>query len=160
MYCELCGREISWGYLIEIEGAKVIACADCADRGVIIRKVRAPREDEQRRRKTVEKSEEEPELVLVDDYAERIRAALQEKGLTVEALAKRVNESPHYIERIVDGDLKPTEKLARRLEKLLGITLFEAISEEDELPVSEDEGEDTGEITLGDVVKIRVVKKR
>ncbi len=159
MYCELCGREISWGYLIEIEGAKVVACPDCADRGVIIRKVYSPREDQPRARRQVKREEGEKEVVLVDDYARRIRFALEEHGMSVEDLAHRLNESPHYIERIVDGDLKPTEKLARRIEKLLGIELFEEIEEEDELEIPE-EDETAGEITLGDVVKIRVVKKK
>lgn len=158
MHCEICGREISWGYLVEIEGAKLVACADCAERGVIIRKVWS--RTEPRKRRIGEASDaEEKEVVLVEDYGRRIREARERAGLTVEELAKKLHVREGYLHKVEESELTPTDDLARRLEKILHITLFEEISEDDaELAITE-EGVGTG-LTLGDVVKLTWRRKK
>ncbi len=151
MHCEICGREISWGYLIEIEGARLVACADCAERGVIIRKVwDRPLAD--RKKKTVSTDEEKKEVVLVEDYGQRIREGRERVGMTLEELAKRLHVREGYLHKVEEEELVPTDDLAKKLEKALHIKLFEEISEDEvQLPVADEEG--TG-LTLGDVVKL------
>jgi putative transcription factor len=158
MHCEICGKEIRWGYLVEIEGAKLIACPSCAERGRIIRKVydreMVPRRT---RKESKEDAEEGAEKVLVRDYGKRIREAREAKGITREELAKKLHIKEGYLHKIEEGELTPTDDVAKKLEKTLGIQLYEEVKEDTaELPV---EPEEEPKITLGDVVKIRWVKK-
>lgn len=125
-----------------------MACAECAERGVIIRKVR---EHSETRKRVPRQEGEEKEVVLVDDYGRRIREGRERLGMSIEDLAKRLRVREGYLHKIEEGELTPTDGLARKLEKLLGIQLFEEISEDEvELPLDE-EG---ATITLGDVVKL------
>ena len=158
MHCEICGREIESGYLVEIEGARLVACSGCAERGVIIRRVREG-SGHRRERRRGEQSSEEKEVVLVADYGRRIREARERAGLSVEELAKRLRIPETYLRRVEEGELTPTDDLARRLEKLLKVTLFEEIDEEvGEFSTVED-GSASG-LTLGDVVRLSWGKKR
>jgi len=150
MHCEICGREISWGYLVEIEGARLVACAECAERGVIIRRISdRPRDKKAPRRR--EEGTGEKEFVLVQDYGRRIRSARQGSGMTLEELAKKLHVREGYLRKIEDEELVPTDDLARRLEKILGVQLFEEVEEEEEM--FEPQGDSPG-LTLGDVVKL------
>ena len=156
MHCEICGREISWGYLVEIEGARLVACADCAERGVIIRKV-WDRPAESRKKRARSDQKEEKEIVLVQDYGRRIREGRERAGLTLEELAKRLHVREGYLHKVEEGELTPTDDLARKLEKVLHINLFEEISEDEvDIPFT-DEG--SAGLTLGDVVKLSWRKK-
>ncbi len=150
MHCELCGREIRRGYLIRIEGATLIACSDCAERGEIIR----PIYEEERPRTGGERraaAEEERVLVLVEDYGRKIREARERAGMDVKTLAQRLGVKETTLRKIEEGKLTPPDDVARRLERLLGITLYEEIVVE--YRGGEEEEEPT--LTLGDVVKLR-----
>jgi len=156
MHCEICGREISWGYLVEIEGARLVACADCAERGVIIRKV-WDRPSESKKKVARSDRKEEKEIVLVQDYGRRIREGRERAGLTLGELAKRLHVREGYLHKVEEGELTPTDDLARKLEKVLHIKLFEEISEDEvDIPFT-DEG--SAGLTLGDVVKLSWRKK-
>jgi uncharacterized protein (TIGR00270 family) len=129
MHCEICGREISWGYLVEIEGAKLIACPSCAERGRIIRKVydreMAPRK---KKKESKEEKEESAEKVLVRDYGKRIREAREAKGITREELAKKLlSYLSGYPCRVDSRTRKELKKLAKKdikgIEDLYGLYL-------------------------------------
>jgi putative transcription factor len=159
MHCDLCGKEITWGYLIEIEGACLIACADCAEMGTIIKKVREGDVSGRRRRPVkMRETEKSSDVVLVENFGEVIRHARESAGISREDLAKRLHVSEGYLHKIEEGELTPTEDLARKLEKVLGVKLFVRVEEDDE-DLSEPVGEGTSTLTLGDIVKIRTVKK-
>lgn len=153
MHCEVCGRDVVWGYLVEIEGARLLACADCADRGVVIRKVRDKGREAQTSGENA--NSEEKELVFAPDYGRRIRGARERLGVTVGDLAKRLRIPEGYLRRIEEEELTPTDDLARRLEKMLRISLFEEVEEEEGEHTTADSG-----LTLGDVVKIDWGKKQ
>jgi len=123
MHCEVCGREILHGYLVEIEGAKLVACAGCAERGVIIRTVRE-RSEQSRRQVEDSSRSEERDVVLVEDYGQRIRKARERSGESLEGLAKKLRIPAGYLRRVEEGELTPTDDLARRLERILKITLL------------------------------------
>ena len=157
MHCEICGREIAWGYLVEIEGARLVACTDCTERGTVIRKVREGH-TRVREQRGGEASSEGKEVILVADYGRRIREARERAGMTVEDLAKKLRVPEGYLRRVEEGELTPTDDLARRLERLLKITLFEEVEEDGgEYPLSE--GSSPG-LTLGDVVRLSWGKKK
>ena len=157
MHCEVCGREIVQGYLVEIEGAQLVACADCAERGVIVRKVIDRSEPSQSVVEDTPRSEER-DVVLVADYGQRIRKARERAGVSLEELAKKLRIPAGYLRRVEDGELTPTDDLAHRLEKVLKISLFEEVEEDDDgVPTTEDDVS-TG-LTLGDVVRLSWRKK-
>ena len=87
---------------------------------------------------------------VVTDYDDRIRTARESEGLTQEELANQLNEKASLIRKLERGDVLPSDKVQRKLEKALDITLSEGGSTDD----SEwSGGSSTGGTTLGDVVK-------
>ena len=141
MYCEICGRPITKGYLVRIEGAVLLACESCAERGEIIQEVR-----EKSGRKVFK---EESYTDLVDDFGKRIREARKRLRMDLKELSRETGISVKALKLMEEEKIIPTEEQARKLEKALGIKLLE--EEEDvELRKSDD-----FTLTLGDVVRIR-----
>lgn len=66
---------------------------------------------------------------LVADYAKRITIARNSKRLTKKELAIRINEKLSVVHALERGELHPDDKLIRKLEKELGISLREKISD-------------------------------
>ena len=157
MHCEICGREITRGFLIELEGAKLIACDRCASMGTIIRRVYADAPERRRRQRKDEKPDKK-ELILVENYGQVIREAREREGLSREELAKRLHIREGYLQKIEDGELTPTDDVAKKLERALKIKLYRELKEDD-AAVPPPEDNENSQITLGDVVKIRWVKK-
>jgi len=124
MDCEICGRNSSDLYLISVEGTRLTVCRDCAGCGTFISKV------EEAQLETTKVIEEEPEIDLVDNYAELIRGARAKSGLTQEELAKKINENFNVIKKVEKGELAPTEKLSKKLEKLFRMRLFQPVKKE------------------------------
>jgi putative transcription factor len=92
-------------------------------------------------------------MILIEDYANKIRTARQKKQLSQEELAQRVGERISTLQSIEAGRLKPTGKTIRGLERELGISLLEPIGS---APIRTSRGAPRGGPTLGD----RVVVKR
>jgi putative transcription factor len=91
---------------------------------------------------------------IVDDYADRIRHARESKGLSQKDLALQMMERELLIKKIEKSELVPEEDVRKKLEKVLGIRLLEA--------VADDEQKKKANVlapTLGDVTIIRKVKK-
>lgn len=61
---------------------------------------------------------------LVDDYGTRIREARQRHALSREELGARISEKTTTIAKIENQELRPSDKKAHHLEKILGISLF------------------------------------
>jgi len=124
----------------------MLVCRACKHHGVFISKYRAKKTAQKKARKI----EEETEIDVVEDYNERIRKARKEFGMEQEDLAKKVNEKLSVIKKIEQGKMKPPEKLAKKLEKLLKIELLQTVKREHiETKLK------TGALTLGDIVKIK-----
>jgi putative transcription factor len=87
---------------------------------------------------------------VVPDYDQRIRNARESEGLTQEELAKQLNEKASLIRKLERGDVLPSDKVQRKLEKALGISLSEGGGGDDSEWSSDSS---TGGTTLGDVVK-------
>ena len=65
-------------------------------------------------------------MVLVDDYSSVIKDGRREKGMSQDDLAKRLNEKKSIIAKLENGDMRPSDKLIKKLEKELGIRLRES----------------------------------
>jgi putative transcription factor len=124
--CELCGKVIKGkAYIIKIDSAEVIACEECATGKEIIRVIGGESKELKSKSKKVEEEKEE----IVFDYGERIRKAREELKIPLKVLAERINEKESYLKRIEDQEVLPSEEVAKKLEKELGIKLFEKVEE-------------------------------
>lgn len=164
-YCEICGREVLDERMcktVVLDNAVLRICPQCYKRLVKQGRVREVIES---RKKPVSKPSRtrwiktsiprrllEESYDIVEDYAERIRRARQRLGWTQAVLAQKVREKENVIKRIEAGRLKPSIELARRLEKVLGITLLEPVVEESTTSLSSG---DEDYYTIGDFIKIK-----
>ncbi len=185
--CELCGRTMKGrGRNITIEGASLLVCPQCAakfggqrefpqppgrssaptrtswterpttSRGTTARPIPPP---VRKKKKPVRSRPITLEdMILVEDYADRIRKARQKAGMSQEELAQRIGERISTLQAIEAGRLKPTRKAIRGLERELQISLLEPIGPAPITPVRDRSG--SREPTLGDVVRIKRRKPR
>lgn len=144
--CEVCG-EGEGVYLVLIEGAKLWACAECAKAGKIIQVMETPKKPQ------AQKKQEEKELEIAPDFDARIRNARLKMKLPLAVIAERINEKEGYLARIEEGKTIPSETVASKLEKELGIKLFEEVTK----PGYKFDSGKGRETSLGDLV---VVKKK
>lgn len=86
---------------------------------------------------------------VATDYDDRIRNAREGMNLSQEDLANQLNEKASLIRKLERGDTLPTDRVQKKLEKKLGISLTEGSSDED----AEWSGGSSTTTTLGDVVK-------
>ena len=68
------------------------------------------------------------ELLLREDYAAVLRKARETSGLTQEQLGMKLNEKSSVVGKLESGKLKPSVALAKKLEHLMKIRLFETDS--------------------------------
>jgi putative transcription factor len=144
--CEICGADDA-GFLVLVEGAKLHACSKCAKHGKVLS---APAPAPERR---LFVSKEQTETDIIADFGRKIREARDKMKIERKVLAELVNEKESFLERIEAERAIPNEALALKLERALGIKLFEEIKQEHIATKKEKKGE----LTFGDVV---VVKKK
>lgn len=173
MQCEMCGETIRGSpKLVRVEGAELQVCSKCEKFGTEVQQVRrtdlvrtaAPRPGAAKgATKGVAASPsayrkkdlfDYMEGDIVEDYAERIRKARMEKGLSQKDLAMQMKEKEHLIQKIENHDLIPEENVRKKLEKLLEIRLVDAPMDEAEKKIQSKLAP-----TLGDLTIIRKAKK-
>ncbi|MFH1788716.1 MAG: multiprotein bridging factor aMBF1 [Candidatus Altiarchaeota archaeon] len=155
MQCELCGRGSLEAYKVVIEGSKVTACPECAKLGKIVERVNAKK----KKPKPAPPKKEEKKVLMVEsvkelseDYAEKIRKARETAELRQDELARSINEPSSLIHRIESGKLAPSPSVAAKLERKLGVSLYEKRDDGDGGFKVKDV---KGPVTLGDVVVVR-----
>ena len=121
MLCEICGKRKVF-FVVEIEGATLYACKVCSRGAKIIRKI--SEEKREREEKKVETVEEEE---IVENYGELIKKARQRLNLSLEDLAKKINERLSYLKHVEKEEILPNDRLIKKLEKALGIKLKEKV---------------------------------
>ncbi|MEM0360766.1 MAG: multiprotein bridging factor aMBF1 [Candidatus Diapherotrites archaeon] len=122
MECEICGTECKKLFQVELEGARVMACPDCAKLGVVI-PGKAFGEDKKSAffKETPKHLEEAPEII--EDFGSIVRKAREKMGLTREELALKIFEKASVIHRIETANFVPDEKTIKKLEGVLGVSL-------------------------------------
>ena len=148
--CEMCGRE---DFLVNanVEGAVMTVCKVCAGYGKIVKReigkgVRLP----QRRINLVKTEVEEG---LVSDFAVRLRRARGE--MKQEDFSKKINEKESLVQKWENGSMAPRLSIARKLERILGVNLVEKVNNSKEDLDGLFKKSKSGEVTLGDMIKIR-----
>jgi len=155
MQCELCGRECSCRPAL-VDGVRMMVCPSCmkhgkeiaaeprplAERKTTLNRIRRPKE------KDVYKDMDKE---LVSNFKDMIKNARQKKGLSREELGFKIGERTVTISKIENGDLRPSDKVALKLEKELDINLFEEVNGAPSYATGGSSSR--GGLTLGDFIK-------
>jgi putative transcription factor len=163
MQCEMCGSEIdSEALRAEVEGSVINVCKKCSRYGKIVGRISMA---SPLGRKEVEKRKDgktaaaptpvdqvgETVLVLVADYANKIKSGRERLGLKQEELAKKLNEKDSLLSKIETGTVEPSVKLARKLEHFFDVKLIEEHKEEGKSHTKDR----PNQVTLGDFARLR-----
>ena len=136
MLCEMCGAESASLEPRKVSGSVLRVCNSCAGMG----KQTSYRESvghrafvaqtlEKREQKTRYKDISSDEKVLVSNYGDVVRKARERKGLDHVSLAMKISEKKSIITSVESGNMKPNEKLIKKLENFLKINLMEDVEE-------------------------------
>jgi len=154
-----------------LERATLNVCSSCAHLGTLIRESppaeqrqvqnapetqKSTRYEQRPRKKADRPAFRRPPRVegeISEDYPKILRNGRQKAGLSQEELAKKVAERVTVIKQLERGDLFPDDKVRRKLEKALGVSLMEYGEAADAGAVSSAKG--GGGLTLGDMIQIK-----
>ena len=136
MLCEMCGAESASLEPRKVSGSVLRVCTSCSGMG----KQTSYRESvghrafvaqtlEKREQKTRYKDISSDEKVLVSNYGDVVRKARERKGLDHISLAMKISEKKSIITSVESGNMKPNEKLIKKLENFLKINLMEVVEE-------------------------------
>ena len=120
MQCDVCGSKKE---LIKatIENTILNVCSACSEYGKIIR----GRETSVKSFKPVIIGENSDRIV--EDYHELIKQSRESKDLKQKELANQIGEKVSTIHKLEIGNLKPSIRLAKKLEKKLGLKLIKQL---------------------------------
>ncbi len=160
MECEICGKS-EGPYLVLIEGARMHACATCARMGKILQTpttARAPVAPGGLHGSGHSLASAAPEWELVDGFGSIMKNARLRMHLPLAVLAERLAEKESFLDRVEHEATHPSESVARKIEKELGIALLEQTAETGgSAAASNSPGAGT---TLGDILEIERRKKK
>jgi putative transcription factor len=166
--CPICGGKI-WGRgeKVLIEGAKITVCQSCAQFGIKIKskpKITATSKELYTKpkssvKKVVHRREIEESVEIVNDYAIRIRNARNSHGFNQDQFAQKLNEKPSLLRRIEAGKVKPTIKLAKKIEKVYNIKLIKKIDEIEPTVHQSQYMKKSNGSSLGDIAYVKKKKK-
>jgi len=128
----------------------MMLCKECSSFGTIIKEIGI--EKQEKAKQEIKQEKEEPEIIeiIVKDFPEKIRKAREKLGLKQKELAKKINEKLSIIHKIESGKFEPDIKLAKKIEKFLGIKLVEEYEEKG----LGKKGVQENRLTIGDVIKL------
>ena len=162
--CEMCGKEVPSLRRAIVEGTTMSVCGGCVKFGVeqagaqteVTGRSRVTQSLEQRARRSRSRDiYDDMQEELVEDYGERIRAARQRTGMTVEQLGERLREKAATLAKVEAGSFHPPDALVKKLERELGIKL----KEKPEKPAGVGAPKPaSGPLTLGDLIKQQMEK--
>mgnify|MGYP001558703136 CR=1 FL=1 len=141
----MCGKDSGLVNAV-IEQVEIKVCSGCARFGTVRESNELP---QFRSRKAEHK---EPGLKIVSNYASLLRQSRERQGLTQEDFAKLLQERESIVAKWEQGRMQPSVEIARKLEKLLSISLIE---EDIELSVVNKKSSASDGFTLGDFIKVR-----
>lgn len=158
MICEVCGKNVPRLRKVLIEGAVMNVCDNCAKLGTPLDKVKEknvpkivnPQITHVQEKKIQRKKEDalDEEMILVEDYGERIRKARDAMNLTLDDVAKKLQEKKNVLSKIERNEMKPDKELIKKLEKFYGIKLMEKVT-----TMPGEQKTIKNSLTLGDLIK-------
>jgi putative transcription factor len=145
--CILCGKKTKELVKVEVEGAEIEVCKNCALTGNFKTKEEEKIYQPIKRKAILPISED---FEFIQNYGEIIKKAREAKGLSRKEFAKIIAEKESMIKRIEEERAIPYEKLKEKIEKFLGIKLLQKYEEK----IKRKEKTES-ELTIGDVVEIK-----
>lgn len=131
-------------------GTRIFVCSDCSRFGKPVREVReAPPPSPRPRVHRPPKPDAltSRDLELSDEYPIRIQRAREKRGWSREDLGRKLNERVSVISKLENGEMHPSDKLIKKLEKTLDIKLMEPVEDIHISHTAESRG-----MTLGDFI--------
>jgi putative transcription factor len=144
LFCELCGNSIQIPKNVIIDGSMFNVCLSCSKRGKPYEPKQPSKQTFSPKKGSIPVSQKKPikvypktiqiidEKVLKPDFGTIIREARMKKGITQEKVANQLSEKITLYKKIETGGIKPNEILSKKLERVLGIQLYENLVENDE----------------------------
>ena len=156
MLCEMCGSESAALESRKVSGTILKLCNSCGDMGSqttyrdsIGHRAHVAQTLEKRKQKDRYEEIEDDEFVLVKDYGRLVRQSREKSGLDHATLASKISEKKSILTSVEAGNMKPNEKLIKKLENFLNIKLTEKI-EDSNISASKSIGK---ALTMGDLLK-------
>jgi len=156
MQCELCGNECGTRCKpAMIENVKMMLCPGCIRYGEGVKESHgSPIQVQQsllKRSRRIKQKDvyEQMNIEIISDWGTVIQNARRKKGLTREQLGFNIGEPTGTISKIEKGELRPSDKVAKRIEKELNITLFEEVKKVN----TKQTLEKSQGLTLGDFIR-------
>lgn len=146
--CDMCGRGGNLNPAI-VEGSLLNVCENCAKFGKVIL-IKKQTQQKQDTKKQPFKQTFDLVNVIDEDYPRKIKEAREKLGLKQEELARKINEKESVIHKLETGHLQPTLLMAKKLEKVLNISLVKTYQEENEKIDFKD-----AKLTIGDIAKVK-----
>ena len=169
MECEMCGKKVGTRRYM-VEGTVMNLGLECAKYGTPL-DAPAPVGTQASMQQGLERREQRmasrnvydagDQSVMVEDFGPRIHRAREAKGLSHEQLGNKVSARVPELKHIEAGKLRPSDAVAKKLERELGITLFEKV--EGPAPVVSGVAKKAGGgsgLTIGDLLKDAIDKKK
>ena len=148
-----------------VEGAKLQVCQNCSKfgRSASTKQNFGDSTPKFKKKHTTPKRtvkiKDDSSLDLIEEYSLKIKQAREKLKLTQDGLGKKINEPASLIKRIEQGKVRPSIKIAKKLERNLNIILLEKFDEEiDEYVPKQDRATDS--MTLGDMIIVKKKKKK
>ena len=148
--CEVCGKKFNDLYLVEIEGAQMMACRNCSQGKEILRSF-----SDAKAEPVVVRTQKRDAVEVVENYGKIIKHARESLGLPTKVVAERINEKESAIIRVEEEKGLPDDRLAKKLEHFLGIRLL--VSQEAEKKSYSNAKQ--SEVTIGDSIIIKDKRK-
>jgi putative transcription factor len=132
--CEVCGAPLrSSPNRVEIDGAVMIVCNNCAKLGKplgpVVAQVQARVSPAQSALRSMAQRPIDVEFDVDPEYNLKIRQAREKLGLSQEQLGQLLNEKPSVIKMVESRKLKPDLTLTRKFMHQLKINLLVSLSE-------------------------------
>ncbi len=152
MICDVCGREMSEYYDVELEGSRMKVCKACSKYGKIIEqwKPEKPKPSFKPRSFNRAPRPQPQEDVLTSGYGEIIKKAREKRKLTREELGLMINERESILRRIEHESMRPDEKVLAKIEDALKLKLKVKPAD-----VIKTETHETNSLTLGDIMRLK-----
>ncbi len=134
MQCNICGKKITSGYKVSLEGSEVLACNNCSKHGKRIRKVYESQKELKKERKeessmnknqnTKKKTKEE--LGFKENFDKLIKQEREKRDMKQQEFAKMLGIKSSLLHQLESG--KETNiKIAKKIQNKLGITILERV---------------------------------
>ena len=140
MICEMCGKEVPLTRPVFIEGTKLNVCQNCSkfgdeNRGSSRNQGAAPSaqvieqrlEKRNKRMQTRDVYAGKDSIQIIDGYGDAIKEARIAAGMDLEQLAASIFEKKGTLAKVESESLLPDDKLLKKIEKALNITLTEVV---------------------------------